>query len=52
MLGIDESGHAAPTLRRAEDMQRKGRLAARLGPEQLHDSPAGNAVTPQGQVQR
>ena len=52
MLGVDERGDAARSLRLGDDLQRKGRLARRLGTVDLDDATPRNATDAQSRVER
>src|SRR5687768_7388203 len=51
VLGVDEGGQASCFLRLGDDVQGEGRLAARLGTEDLHDATPGEATNAEGQVE-
>ena len=47
VFGVDEGGQATGLLRFGDDLQRDGRLARRLGTENLDDAAARNAADAQ-----
>src|SRR5215216_5998152 len=51
VLGVDEGGEASCSLRLGDDVQGEGRLAARLGTEDLDDATSGDAANAEGEVQ-
>src|SRR5688500_6773357 len=51
VLGVDEGGQASCFLRLGDDVQGEGRLAARLGTEDLHDPASWDAPNAEGQVE-
>src|SRR5215203_5585317 len=51
VLGIDESSEAPCFLRLGDDVQGEGRLAARLGTEDLDDPASGDAANAEGEVE-
>jgi hypothetical protein len=51
VLGVDEGGEASRSLRLGDDVQGEGRLAARLGTEDLNDATPGEATNAEGDVE-
>ena len=51
VLGVDEGGEAPRLLRLGDDVQGEGRLAARLGTEDLDDPAPGDAADAEGEVE-
>src|SRR5215218_53600 len=51
VLGVDEGGEASCSLRLGDDVQGEGRLAARLGTEDLDDTASGDAANAEGDVE-
>ena len=52
VLGVDEGGEAAGLLGLGDDVQGEGRLAARLGAEDLDDAAPREPAHAEGQVER
>src|SRR5919106_1330599 len=48
VLGVDKGGEASCLLRLGDDVQGQGRLAARLGTEDLDDAAPGEATNAEG----
>src|ERR671911_38637 len=51
VLGVDEGGEASCFLRLGDDVQSEGRLAARLGTEDLDDATPWDAANAEGEVE-
>src|SRR5215213_2265217 len=51
VLGVDKGGEASCFLRLGDDVQGEGRLAARLGTEDLDDATPWDAANAEGEVQ-
>ena len=52
MLGVDEGADAAVALRFGHDVHGEGRLARRLGPEDLDDAAPRDAADAEREVER